>query len=98
MANTTPRDDLHAPPFFKTFTSFASAVDLADQCPNGDHLPCQVFVDADAAEVFEMTDALGNTATITFTAAWAGVIRCAPKTLTTNNTVSGVTAFWHPEP
>lgn len=104
MALITVRDDLHAPCLFKEFDnptgdqSLHVSSDKGGAAPAGiNHLPCMIFVHAEAGEILHMEDILGNITSHTFTAAFYGCIRCAPATLG-DETTCEVTVFWNPEP
>lgn len=104
MAKITVRDDAHAPCLFKTFANPTGdqnlhvSSDLGGAAPAGiNHLPCQIFVEAEAGEILHLEDINGTVNSHTFTAAFYGTIRCAPAVLGDETTAS-VTVFWHPEP
>jgi hypothetical protein len=99
MANRSDRDDLHAPPLFKTFTSFAAqkVLESADAPPNAQHLPCQLTVQVGAgAQHLDVKDSNGTVNVLTFPAAGSFTIRMAPSTIETTTNVAGVTVFWQP--
>lgn len=110
MSLRSPRTDLHPSSIQRTFTSFGSQIVLADQLeasgalsPNGapaagiNHLPSNVFIHADAADVFAWTDLLGNANSITFAVAFTGELPFTIKTIETTTTVVAVVCSWHPE-
>lgn len=104
MAKITVRDDLHAPCLFKTFSDPSAdqaldiSSDLSGAAPAGiNHLPCMIFVHAEAGKILHLEDILGNVNSHTFTAAFYGSIRCAPAVLG-SETDCIVTVFWNPEP
>lgn len=107
MANTPVRDDIVPPTFARTFTTFGADRTLHADSTNGgsapagiNHLPCALFVIAQADDVLEFYDSSGTVNTITFTtpSTFVGTMRCAPTVLGDATTCVSVTVFWHPEP
>lgn len=99
MANRSDRDDLHAPPLMKSFTSFAAQKKLesSDAPANAQHLPCQLTVQVGVAnQHLDMTDGNGSAVVMTFPAVGTFTFRMAPLTIETTTTVAGVTVFWQP--
>jgi|SRR5688572_30596991 len=106
MGLSTVRDDLMPPPFFKTFSNPTGDQVLhisSDQTTPGaapvgiNHLPCRIFIDAEAGEIVHLEDAFGNVNSHTFVAAFYGEVRCAPAVLGDETTAS-VTVFWNAAP
>lgn len=106
MANSPVRDDIVAPTYFRTFTTFAADRTLHLDTTNGgaapagiNHLPCSLFVVAEAGDILEIYDSTGTANTITFTGVtFTGLIRCAPTVLGDATTCVSVTVNWNPEP
>lgn len=103
MALCTVRNDLHNPPLSRTYTSFGSVITLHQKSPSApdvpvDHLPCGMFVNADAADVLAYKDALGVVNTITFAAAVSQYLPITASTLETTTTCNSVTVCWNVEP
>lgn len=104
MALIPVRDDIVAPVLFKQFTDPSADVTLHISSDHGggapagiNHLPCQLFVQAEAGEILAFADVLGNEVSHTFTAPFYGTIRVAPAQLLLETDCS-VTVFWHTEP
>jgi hypothetical protein len=104
MAKSTVRDDLMSPSFFKTFANPTGDQVLHLDATNGgaapagiNHLPCMIFVRAEAGEILHIEDVVGAVSSHTFIAPFYGMIRCAP-TILGDETTASVTVFWNPEP
>ena len=99
MANRSDRDDLHAPPLFKTFTGgTARALESTDAPANAQHLPCSILVVVKTATSnLVMKDANGVSNTLALPVGVYGPWRCAPLTLeATTDANINVTVFWQP--
>lgn len=106
MGLLSKRDDEQSPTLFKTFSNpsgdqnLHTASDFAGGTPGVaptgiNHLPCSIFVRAEAGQILHIEDAQGNVNSHTFIAAFYGSIRCAPAVLGDETTCS-VTVFWQP--
>jgi hypothetical protein len=102
MGLITRKDDTHSPPLFKTFSNPTADQNLhtegaggaAGAAPTGiNHLPCSIFVRAEAGTILHLEDIAGEVNSHTFVAAFYGSIRCAPAVLG-DETTCAVTVFW----
>ncbi len=96
MSATAVIDRDFPPQYSKRFTSFASQLVLsgADAPTRQRHLPCQVAVEATAAQHLDYIDSNGVLVAMTFPATGFFVLRMAPSTIETSTTVTAVTVFW----
>lgn len=100
MANRSDRDDLHAPPLFKTFAGGTLRVlESTDAPANAQHLPCQLAVQISAVnQHLDVKDGNGVVNSIVFALTGVFVLRMAPLTIEASSTAAFVTVFWQPMP
>lgn len=100
----SPKYSPNLPTISATYTTFNAALVLhkaADAADAGDApdginwLPAAIFVSADAEDVLEWKDANGNTVSHTFAADYSGPLPFTIAELTTNTTVTSLTAAWN---
>ncbi len=102
-------DHVYPPQYSRRYTSFASQLVLHEDTDHGGaapvvtgsgtdriaHLPCQVVVEAAAADVFAYLDGGGQLVSLTFDVAGVYTFRMAPSSIETTTTVDAVTVFWN---
>lgn len=98
MAQIVVKDVDYPPSYSTRFVSFGSTITLhgaGGSAPAANlNLPCQVFIEHDAGQVFAYKDGDTTTKSITFKVTGNTGIRMAPSTIETTTTVTAVTVWW----